>query len=117
MIERAHRQLKDTLQARVVGSDWSHHLSWVLLGLRAAPKENFFISSAELVFISVLALLGLFMDTPELPTEIFLVQQTSSSASVLHPAHGGSLTLDQLHVSGNGRGTGSPSRAPVIQFF
>ena len=39
MIERAHRQIKDSLRARLVGADWASHLPWVLLGLTAAPKE------------------------------------------------------------------------------
>jgi transposase InsO family protein len=37
MVERFHRQLKDTLRARLAGAAWPDHLPWVLLGLRAAP--------------------------------------------------------------------------------
>ena len=40
MVERVHRQLKDALRAREAGADWPDHLPWVLLGLRAAPKET-----------------------------------------------------------------------------
>jgi hypothetical protein len=39
LVERTHRQLKDALRARQAGVDWPAHLPWVLLGLRAAPKE------------------------------------------------------------------------------
>ena len=39
MVERFHRQLKDALRARLQGQDWVSQLPWVLLGLRAAPKE------------------------------------------------------------------------------
>ena len=35
-----HRQLKDSLRARLASTDWPSHLPWVLLGLRAAPKED-----------------------------------------------------------------------------
>jgi len=50
MVERFHRQLKDALRARSEGRDWLDHLPWALLGLRAAPKEEANISSAEVLF-------------------------------------------------------------------
>ncbi len=34
MLERAHRQIKDALRARLAGVEWPQHLPWVLLGLR-----------------------------------------------------------------------------------
>jgi hypothetical protein len=40
MVERFHRQLKDALRAHLQGQDWVSQLPWVLLGLRAAPKEK-----------------------------------------------------------------------------
>ncbi len=40
MVERVHRQLKDSLRARLAGDRWPEHLPWVLLGLRAAPKDD-----------------------------------------------------------------------------
>ena len=48
------------LQARLrlAGADWLTHLPWVLLGLRAAPKEDSGISSAEMVLGSPLLLPG-----------------------------------------------------------
>jgi hypothetical protein len=49
MTERAHRQLTDSLRSRLAGVHWPQHLPWVLLGLRAAPKEDSGTSSAELV--------------------------------------------------------------------
>jgi transposase InsO family protein len=39
LVERDHRQLKDGLRVCQAGVDWPAHLPWVLLGLRAAPKE------------------------------------------------------------------------------
>jgi hypothetical protein len=50
MIERFHMQLKEALRARECGSTWSEHVPWVLLGLRAAPKEESGTSVAEAVF-------------------------------------------------------------------
>jgi len=58
MVERAHRQLKEALRSRLAGSSWTAHLPWVLLGLRAAPKDDAAISSAELVYGSPLRLPG-----------------------------------------------------------
>ena len=40
MVERYHRQLKEALRSRSSGSAWLEHLPWVLVGLRAAPKED-----------------------------------------------------------------------------
>jgi hypothetical protein len=45
-----HRRLKDALKARLAGPDWPLHLPWVLLGLRAAPREDSGVSAAELVY-------------------------------------------------------------------
>ena len=47
MVERWHRQLKDALRARNAAEKWAEHLPWVLLGLRAAPKEESGISAGE----------------------------------------------------------------------
>ncbi len=49
LVERFHRLLKDALRARSSGTDWFQHLPWVLLGLRAAPREDTGISVAELM--------------------------------------------------------------------
>jgi RNase H-like domain found in reverse transcriptase/Reverse transcriptase (RNA-dependent DNA polymerase)/Integrase zinc binding domain/Integrase core domain len=50
MIERFHRQLKQSLKARQCGTAWAEHVPWVLLGLRAAPKEDSSVSAAEAVY-------------------------------------------------------------------
>ena len=55
-MERFHRQLKDGLRARCEGKDWLSHRPYVLLGLRAAPKEEADISSAEVTFGTPLVL-------------------------------------------------------------
>jgi transposase InsO family protein len=69
MVERTHRQLKDALRARLAGPRWPEHLPWVLFGLRAAPKEDSGLSSAELVFGMPLTLPGQLLAVPETPVE------------------------------------------------
>ena len=71
MVERAHRQLKDALRAHEAGADWPDHLAWVLLGLRAAPKESSGLSSAQLVFGQPLILPGELKDVHEAPPDLF----------------------------------------------
>ena len=71
MVERSHRQLKDALRARTAGADWPSHLPWVLLGLRAAPKEDSSISSAELLYGAPLVLPGQLPGVPEPPPAVF----------------------------------------------
>jgi len=65
MVERFHRQLKDALRARNCGTAWLEHLPWVLLGLRATPKEESGLSSAEAVYGVPLVLPGQAQKTPE----------------------------------------------------
>ncbi len=67
MVERVHRQIKDTLRARGAGPAWHSHLPWVLLGLRAAPKEDSAVSSVHLVLGTPLILSGQLVDVPEPP--------------------------------------------------
>jgi transposase InsO family protein len=49
MVECVHRKLKAALRSRNCGTDWAEHLPWVLMGIRAAPKDDTGVSSAELV--------------------------------------------------------------------
>jgi len=39
LVERFHRQLKESLRGRLENGDWYSHLPWVM-GVRAAPKED-----------------------------------------------------------------------------
>ena len=61
MVERFHRRLKDALRARLVGVDWLHHLPWVLLGLRTAPREESGTSAAQHALGTPLHLPGQFV--------------------------------------------------------
>jgi hypothetical protein len=50
VLERFHCRMKEALKARAAAADWPDHLPAVMLGLRAAPREDSGISAAELVF-------------------------------------------------------------------
>jgi hypothetical protein len=63
MVERLHRQVKEALRARGCGTASADHLPWVLLGIRAAPKEDSNVSPARMVYGTELLLPG------QLPTE------------------------------------------------
>ena len=71
-IERFHRQLKDAMRARLVARDWPSHLPWVLLGLRAAPKEDHNVLAPELLYGVPLALPGELLEAKEPPAAEFL---------------------------------------------
>lgn len=77
MIERAHRQLKNSLRSRMATGDWSDHLPWVLMGLRAAPKEDCGLSSAELLLGSPMTLPGEILSSPDSPPSFFIEQLRS----------------------------------------
>ena len=72
IVERFHRQLKDSLRARLASVDWPSHLPWVLLGLPSAPKEDHNVFSAELLYGVSIALPGELVDTAEPPATAFL---------------------------------------------
>ena len=75
LVERLHRRLKDALKSRLAGPDWYQHLPLVLLGLRAAPRDDSGVSAAELTFGAPLMLPGPLLDVPELPPEHFAEAQ------------------------------------------
>ena len=50
MVERLHRQMKEALKARGGARAWSEHLPWVMLGIRATPKDACGVSSGETAF-------------------------------------------------------------------
>ena len=62
LVEHFHCQLKEALKARNCGAAWEEHLLWVLLGIRAAPKDEAGISAAE-------AALGLPLALPSQPPQ------------------------------------------------
>jgi hypothetical protein len=62
LVEQFHRQLKDARRARLAVPTWTAHLPWVLLGLRAAPREEDNISPAQAVFGTPIVLPGQVLD-------------------------------------------------------
>lgn len=56
MVERFHRQLKNSLKALNDDPSWTLHLPLVLLAFRATTKEDLKLSSAELVYAAKLRL-------------------------------------------------------------
>ena len=58
MVERLHRQLKASLTARLKDAAWIRQLPWVLLGVRAAVKEDLSCSPAEMLYGHQLRLPG-----------------------------------------------------------
>jgi hypothetical protein len=54
--------------------DWSSHLPWVLLGMRATLKEDSAISSAEMVYSEPLTFIGDFVDSSTLAPDSFMQQ-------------------------------------------
>jgi Integrase zinc binding domain/Integrase core domain len=72
LVERAHRQIKDALRARVAGTQWPEHLPWVLLGLRAAPKDDSNTSATEAMLGTLLMLPGQLITAEEPPVPEFV---------------------------------------------
>ena len=68
MVERFHRQFKNSLLARLASSNWFEHLPWVLLGLRTSLRED---SASEAVYGSELTLPGQFLEVQDPPTNQF----------------------------------------------
>jgi transposase InsO family protein len=118
MVERAHRQLKDALRARCAGNAWPEHLPWVLLGLRAAPKEESGVSSAELVFGTALSLPAQFVGAQETPPEVVAERVRSAVPPPTRPSYAAVaaspplalLTADYVYVR---RGGVLPPLSPV----
>jgi hypothetical protein len=82
LVECFHRRLKDALRARAAAADWPDHVPWVLLGLRAAPREDSGVSAAELVYGAPVVLPGQFLTAAEPPPEEFVRQLTSGTPCV-----------------------------------
>ena len=95
LVERFYRQLKDSMRARLAARDWPAHLPWVLLGLRAAPKEDHNISAAELLYGAPLALPGELLETSEPPAASFLENLQRCPTSIpTRPITGPQPSLD-----------------------
>ena len=80
MVERFHRQLKNSLRARLAAADWYNHLPWVLLGLHSAPREDLASSAAEAVYGSDLVLPHQFLQSQDPPSKQFYEDLKSSKS-------------------------------------
>ena len=96
MVERLHRQLKDSLKARATHPRWMDELPLVLLGIRTAWREDPDCSPAELVYGTSLNIPGEFLPPipphRNTPSSEFLKRLQTSMRSALPPppAHHGS---------------------------
>ncbi|GFO48569.1 Pol polyprotein [Plakobranchus ocellatus] len=71
--------LKAALKARLQGPNWADELPWVLLGLRTAPKEDFGLSAAELVYGIPLGVPGEFIDPTSKTVNVYAPNDPFSS--------------------------------------
>jgi hypothetical protein len=85
LVERFHRRLKDSLRARLAGSDWTSHLPWVLLGIRTSVPLEGGLSPAEAVMGCQPLLPGQFLPVGEPPLDGFLEELRASSLKVPRP--------------------------------
>ncbi len=65
-VERLHCCLKEALCARAAAATWSEELPFVLLKLRAQPREDTGLSPAEAVFDAQIVLPNEFLQNYEL---------------------------------------------------
>ncbi len=68
-VKRLHRRLKDVLCARATTPTWSKELPFVLLGLRAQPREDTGLSPAEAVFCAQIVLPNEFLQNDDLSVD------------------------------------------------
>ena len=86
MVELIRRTLKAALCARGGAAGWKDHLPWVLLGMRAAPREETGISAAEAALQQQLVVPGQLplsgeppVDMEELPVPPAVIPPTGHS--------------------------------------
>jgi transposase InsO family protein len=117
MVERAHRQIKDALRSCQAEDSWPEHLPWVLLGLRASPKDDSAVSSVELAYGApgqlphqngdlVTAVEPPPQQQPPLPTQKLSYAQTAARTPP------GLMTAEYVYIR---RGGVVPPLAPLYQ--
>ncbi|UYV79216.1 hypothetical protein LAZ67_17001566 [Cordylochernes scorpioides] len=87
LVERFHRQLKDSLRCHD-STSWSLKLSLVLLGIRSSLREDLNTTTAELVYGKPLPLSGTFFEDPpsaSSPTKPWLEDFKRAMASLKPP--------------------------------
>jgi hypothetical protein len=71
-VKRLHCRLKDALRARSAAATWSEELPFVLLGLRAQPREHTGLSPAEAVFGAPIVLPYEFLQNEEMSVDAII---------------------------------------------
>jgi hypothetical protein len=94
-VERLHCRLKDALRARAAAATWSRELPFVLLRLRAQPREDTGLSVAEAVFGASIVLPNVFLQSEELSVDsiIKIVSNTLHVPATSLPRHYSSTQL------------------------
>jgi hypothetical protein len=98
-VKRLHCRLKDALRARAAAVTWSEELPFVLLGLRAQPREDTGLSPAEAAFGAPIVLPNEFLQNEEMPVDatIKIFSKTLHVPAVSLPRHNSSAQLpDEL---------------------
>ena len=111
LVERFHHRLKDALRACCAAPDWIQHLPWVMLGIRAMPREDTDITPTKAVFGSALVLPGQIVTDPETSLDNFMSQNKATlsrsenlstrhntAAAHVHPTELPAALLDTSHV-------------------
>jgi hypothetical protein len=96
---RLHRRLKDALRARAAAATWSEELPFVLLRLRAQPREDTGLSPAEAVFGAPIVLPNEFLQNEEMSVDAIIknFSKTLHVPAVSLPRHNSSARLlDEL---------------------
>jgi hypothetical protein len=93
-VERLHRRLKDALRARAAAATWSEELPFVLLGLRAQPREDAGFSPAEAVFGAPIVLPNEFLQNEEMPVDAIIknFSKTQHVPAISLPRHNSSTS-------------------------
>ncbi len=94
-VEKLHRRLKDALRARAAVATWSEELPFVLLELRAQPREDTGLSSAEAVFGAQIVLPNEFLQNDELSVDTIVKKfaKTLHVSASSFPWHNSSTEL------------------------
>jgi hypothetical protein len=71
-VKRLHRRLKDALSAHAAAATWSEELPFVLLRLRAQPREDTGLSPAEAVFVTLIVLPNEFLQNEEMSVDAII---------------------------------------------
>jgi hypothetical protein len=68
-VKRLHCRLKDALRVRTAAATWAKEIPWVLLGLRAKPREDTGLYPAEAVFSAPIVLSNEFLKGDVIPVD------------------------------------------------